>query len=332
MAKFLDVFAITSQGQIMHTFRKESNGNWQSFFGDIEQTIKREVAHFTDVSVRKKSAADIDGICLVDNAGKCYYATKRVGQQAVSSNTYIALIGFSVGAGKKTDTWNIITTTNQSIQAKNAKRMLATEHYSFLLFDDNTGKGVIEEFGISGSSKTGSPAVNTQLPLLTQLPSLCDFDACVDQFDDYLFTAAGRDGNIYVVRRKVRNREITLLQPVLSLPNGEKCIRVSCCISVDDLHITAVSQQGNVYHGIFGRQNNFGNIQSVTGHAGSFTDISCADIDGVLHVVGTTTDGRILHTFRRKDGSWQKFFGNIETKTGEAGHFVSVSISARHED
>lgn len=330
MAKFLDVFAVTTNGQIKHTFRKENNGNWQSFFGDIEQTINREVAHFVEVAVRKKSASDIDGICLVDQAGKCYYASKRVTKTLNTNNRALALVSYVLQTGKKVDVWDILTTTSQAFPAVSVKRMISTEHDAFLLYNNASGKGVIEVCSIAGISKMSPTATPPRIYFPAQLPSLIDFDASANDGGNYFFTTVGVDGNIYIVERQASGLILNSI-PKLALPNGEKCVRVSCCISAGDLHITAVSQQGNIYHGIYIKQNNFGDIQGVTGRAGSFTDISCADIDGVLHVVGTTNDGRVLHTFRRKNGSWQTFFGDIETKTGEAGHFVSVSISAREE-
>jgi len=110
------------------------------------------------------------------------------------------------------------------------------------------------------------------------------------------------------------------------LPNNEKSIKVSCSLNGIKLHISAVSLSGNIYHTIYLSQTQWGDIEQNSKEAGTFIDISCSFVGNRLHVVGITNNGRILHTFRNRNGSWQPFFGDIESVAGEAGEFAAVDI------
>jgi len=72
MSRNLQVVGITTSGQIKHCFRKASNGRWQAFFGDIEQSVvKKEISKFVEVSCRPANN-DLVDIIAIDNLGKCY--------------------------------------------------------------------------------------------------------------------------------------------------------------------------------------------------------------------------------------------------------------------
>ena len=66
----------------------------------------------------------------------------------------------------------------------------------------------------------------------------------------------------------------------------------------------------------------------------AFESVSCGSpgadqILGGIQVVGVGSDGRLWHTLRHVDGSWQNFFGLIETVTsGGSSQYVDVGCAS----
>ncbi len=109
-------------------------------------------------------------------------------------------------------------------------------------------------------------------------------------------------------------------------------INTDCAGTFGSLHVCGVTSDGRLWHTI--RYNNsswqpfFGDIEGQTGNVGSFRKVACAGAGSNLHVCGITADGRIWHTIRFGNGSWQPFFGDIEGQTGESGTFQDVACAA----
>lgn len=113
-------------------------------------------------------------------------------------------------------------------------------------------------------------------------------------------------------------------------------VKVACGMVGNDLHVCGITADGRIWHTIRysngSWQNFFGDIESQTGESGTFRDIACSAVGNNLHVCAITTSGRILHTIRYNSGSWQGFFGDIESQTGESGSFTRVACAGIGND
>lgn len=93
-----------------------------------------------------------------------------------------------------------------------------------------------------------------------------------------------------------------------------------------DTHVVAVGGDGRPYHTIRkadGSWGGFGDIGSVAGVPGTFTQVSAVSIGGDLHVVAVAS-GKIFHTIRKADGNWTAF-GDLSSVAGPIG---TVTTSA----
>lgn len=105
-----------------------------------------------------------------------------------------------------------------------------------------------------------------------------------------------------------------------------------------EIHVVGITPDGKLLHTV--RYNNgswqyfFGDVEQWwTGEVGHFTSVSCAGVNNELHVIATTTSGKILHTRRLNNGNWQPYFGDVEQWwTGNAGSYVSVSCTGINND
>jgi hypothetical protein len=96
-----------------------------------------------------------------------------------------------------------------------------------------------------------------------------------------------------------------------------------------ELHLCMTTTGGDLYHtirfpGIF---QYLGNVKFPTQTPASrhFSDVSCRQSGGELHVVAVTDTGELWHTVRHRT-SWDRF-GNVElANAGERGDFTAVSV------
>jgi hypothetical protein len=96
--------------------------------------------------------------------------------------------------------------------------------------------------------------------------------------------------------------------------------KVSCAGAGGVIHVVAVGNDGQLWHNVFDRDTaglftSFDPIarQSTRGPP-SFVDVGCASDDGrSVHVVGLGSDGRLWHTIRNADGTWQPTFELVES-------------------
>lgn len=96
-----------------------------------------------------------------------------------------------------------------------------------------------------------------------------------------------------------------------------------------ELHLCMTTAGGDLYHtirypGIF---QFFGDVKipTQTPAARHFSDVSCRQSGGELHLAAVTETGELWHTIRHP-GSWDSF-GNVElANAGERGNFKAVSV------
>jgi hypothetical protein len=109
--------------------------------------------------------------------------------------------------------------------------------------------------------------------------------------------------------------------------------KVDCTTVGENLHVCGLGTGGIIWHTIRlsngSWQSSFGNVNAQQSNSGlRFTDISCAAIGGNLHVCGLGTDGRIWHTIRFSNGSWQGSFGDVNAQESNSDlRFVAVDCA-----
>jgi hypothetical protein len=68
------------------------------------------------------------------------------------------------------------------------------------------------------------------------------------------------------------------------------------------------------------------------GDAGIFTRVACTGKGSELHVCGVNSAGKILHTLRYGNGSWQNFFGDISGQACRSGQFQDIACGLEGND
>jgi hypothetical protein len=98
-----------------------------------------------------------------------------------------------------------------------------------------------------------------------------------------------------------------------------------------ELHVCAVTADGRLWHTIrFANgswQKPFGDIEAQTGEMGDLAKISAAAAGADLHVCAINTAGRLWHTIRFANGSWQNPIGDVEGVASEKGDLAEVAIA-----
>lgn len=96
-----------------------------------------------------------------------------------------------------------------------------------------------------------------------------------------------------------------------------------------ELHICGVTKNGGIWHTIRhvdgSWQSFFGDVTSQAGNPGTFQRVGITSVLNELHVCGITTDGRLWHTIRHADGSWQAFSDVMSQTSNNLGAFLDIS-------
>jgi hypothetical protein len=108
---------------------------------------------------------------------------------------------------------------------------------------------------------------------------------------------------------------------------------VACAGTGSVLQIAGIGADGQLYHTIRNAdgtwQGTFGLVKSqVAGGPAQFTQVACAGVGSALHLAGIGADGRLYHTIRNADGTWQGTFGLIEKAVPRGAVVGSVEVIA----
>ena len=155
--------------------------------------------------------------------------------------------------------------------------------------------------------------------------------------DNLHVTAIASDGIIWHTIRFTNSWQTSFGNVNAQESNGSslRFTSVDCATIDDDLHVTAVDQNGIIWHTI--RFSNgtwvsgFGNVNNQESNGGilRFSNVGCAAIGGDLHVTAVDQNGIIWHTIRFSNGTWQAFFGNVNSheSNGSSLRFSDVDCA-----
>ncbi|MGE3287480.1 MAG: hypothetical protein AB7J32_15445 [Pseudonocardia sp.] len=160
--------------------------------------------------------------------------------------------------------------------------------------------------------------------------------ACaVDAGGNLRFFATTVDGAVLEARRPLDGVWQPRFGNVEASSTGPPSAATSIACATDrsnNVHVCVTTADGGIFHTIrFANgswQPFFGNVKSQTGDPGPATAIACTtDTDNNVHVCVTTADGGIFHTIRFANGSWQPFFGNVKSQTGDPGPATAIACT-----
>jgi len=108
---------------------------------------------------------------------------------------------------------------------------------------------------------------------------------------------------------------------------------VACAGVGPDMQLVALTDVGGMWHTIRHPDGTwqpfFGDVKGVESNdPGHFSAVACAGVNNELHVVGLTDDGRMWHTIRHDDQSWQPSFGDVKgQESNDPGFFSAVACA-----
>lgn len=183
------------------------------------------------------------------------------------------------------------------------------------------------------------------------------FAATWERVDDggprefYAVTCAEASGCLHVVGQGSDGR----LYHTLRMPGGswqdrfsivdgdrrggsERFTTAACAGDGDRLHLVALDEHGQLFHAVRevdGRWRGFSPLGRGQLHDSPtrFVAIDCAAVGDCLQIVGVGSDGRLYHTIRWPDGTWQRYFGVLGGQQyGGAPRFaLSVGCARLHD-
>jgi len=110
---------------------------------------------------------------------------------------------------------------------------------------------------------------------------------------------------------------------------------LSCTKIGDRLHVVGASPDGKVWHSWRNPDGSWQTFGDVTGRAevaaglrpGPLSALGSVGIGALLHVVGANPDGKVWHSWRNPDGSWQTF-GDVTGRAEVAAGLRPGPLSA----
>jgi hypothetical protein len=148
---------------------------------------------------------------------------------------------------------------------------------------------------------------------------------------------SGNDGKLWHTIRDDDGSWHTLFGQVEGVVSGGPASFTAVACGSDDgqvLQVVGVGSDGNLWHTLRNAdgswQADFGQVEGVvSGGPARFAAVGCAGAAGVLQVVGVGSDGKLWHTLRNNNGSWQADFGGVEgVVSGGPASFTAVACGS----
>src|SRR5205814_120821 len=100
----------------------------------------------------------------------------------------------------------------------------------------------------------------------------------------------------------------------------------------EELQTISLTDSGGMWHTIrhaASWQPEFGDVKGVESNdPGYFSAVACAGVNGELQLSALTNDGRVWHTIRHPDLSWQSFFGDVKSvESNDPGYVRAVGCA-----
>jgi hypothetical protein len=164
--------------------------------------------------------------------------------------------------------------------------------------------------------------------------------ACGGVGGDMHVMATGFDQKLYhTIRDASGDWQSTFGLIESQVTGGPRAFETVSCAGVGGSELQVAAAAGSIYHTIRDAsghwQNPFGVVESEVsgGPTQGFRAAGCAGAGDILEVVGVGSDGELYHTIRNSDGSWQNFFGLIESQvTGGPLQFTAVGCTGVGSD
>jgi hypothetical protein len=301
----LVVVGVGSDGMLWATIRN-ANTSWQSSFGLVESQSSGGPPAFIDVA-----DGTVDGLALqivgVGSDGKLWHTVRN------GNGTW------QVGFGRIEDvssggppTFKCVGCAGTSglnglqvVGVGNDGRLWHTIRY-------NNGSWV-PSFGLIETQSTGGA------------PAYTDVDAGSVDGQALQVVGVGSDGKLWHTLRNSNGSWVPSFGLIETQSTGGppsfKSVACAGTSGSNQLHVVGVGSDGKLWHTLRNANGSwasaFGLIEvQSSGGPPTFVDVSCGSADGLaLQVAGVGSDGKLWHTIRNADSTWQSGFGLVETQS-----------------
>jgi prenyltransferase beta subunit len=305
-------FKFTSlQGRLWHTIRVAS-GSWQSFFGLIEGQEANDPGTFTAIGAA--GVANELQMVGVGPAGQLWHTIRHPngtwqgsfgwveGQESNNPGAFTAvacaevsgeLHVVSVGPGGQL--WHTIRHANGSWQGS----------FGWIEGQESNNPGVFTAVGCAG--------VNGELQVVGVGPG-----------GQLWHTIRHANGSWQSAFGWIEGQESN---------NPGAFTAVACASVSNELQVIGVGPGGQLWHTIRHAngswQGSFGLIEGQeSNNPGAFTAIGCAGVNNEMQMIGVGPGGKLWHTIRHPNGSWQGSFGLVEgQESNDPGAFTAIACA-----
>jgi hypothetical protein len=318
----------SNTGKLWHTIR-ESNGNWQSGFDDVEDVdVGQNPGRF--VAVGCENAGSLLHVCGVTDDGQLYHTFRDSGGfwQRPFDNVKAAMgqdPGRFVGVGcagiyppGSSDPYTQILAVTDDGKLWHTYRKDADGSWQ-------NGFGDVK-------ASVGDPGHIVAVGCTRGFPQDSDVDAELHVF------VVTNDGKLWNTIRHADGSWLHGFGDVkASVGDPGHIVAVSCGQRfAGGIQVCAVTDDGKLWHTIRYADGSwaqgFGDVKASVGDPGHIVAVGCAEVlqdandSAELAVLVVTDDGKLWHTYRKDaDGSWQHGFGDVKASVGGAPPSVHLA-------